>query len=114
MHHIQTGVYHVTGGTDEVQRRAEVDLFPLLRRQAGFVACDLTQSEDQVALTSTWLAREQAETADRLSAGWVRENFTALAVQLKEQSIAPVAPGNLPPPQAAVRTAGSPEQEIGT
>ncbi|HET9014863.1 MAG TPA: hypothetical protein VFN57_04665 [Thermomicrobiaceae bacterium] len=114
MHHIQTSVYHVTGGTDEVQRRADVDLFPLLRRQAGFIACDLTQSEEQVALTSTWLAREQAEMADRLSASWVRENFTVLAVQVKAQSIAPVAPGDVPSPRPAVRTAGRPEQEFGT
>ena len=114
MHHMQTSVYHVTGGTDEVQRRADVDLFPLLRRQAGFIACDLTQSEDQVALTSTWLARDQAETAERLSAGWVRENFTALAVQVKEQSIAPVAPGDVSPPRSAVGIAGYREQELGT
>jgi hypothetical protein len=113
MHYVQTSVYHVTGGTDEVHRRADVDLFPLWRRRAGFIASDLIQSDEQVALTSTWQTREQAEAADQQSASWVRENFTALAVQLTEQSVALVPAIGMPSPRTTVSASGRPAEDMG-
>lgn len=92
MNHIQTSVYHVTGGTEEVQQRAHADLLPILQRQAGFIEYDLIQAEERVTSTSTWQTRRQAEEAGRQSAGWVRENFSALAVQLEDDSVAAVGP----------------------
>ena len=91
MHHVQRSIYHVTGDTDEVRRRAHADLLPSFRGQAGFLAYDLIEAGERVTSTSTWQSREQAEEAGRQSAGWVRENFSALAVQLEEQSVAPAA-----------------------
>ena len=99
MHHVEMSVYHVTGSTDEVQQRAQDDLLPLLRQRAGFIDYDLIQGEQLVIATSTWHSREQAEEAGRQSAGWVRENFSALLVRLEEQSVGPAAAAG--PPSSA-------------
>ncbi|HUZ00557.1 MAG TPA: hypothetical protein VMU89_09405 [Thermomicrobiaceae bacterium] len=96
MHHVQTSVYRVTGDTDEVRQRAQADLLPVFQQQEGFIEYDVTPAETWVTSTSTWQSRELAEAAGRQSAIWVRENFSALAVQLEEQSVAPAAAIGVP------------------
>lgn len=65
---------------DEVVRRDEDGLVPLLRSAPGFVEFDLVQvGEDMGVSVTIFETQEQAEEANRRAAEWIKENVAPLA-----------------------------------
>ena len=68
------------GVFDEVVRRDEGGLVPLLRSAPGFVEFDLVQVGEDVGVSILLFeTQEQAEEANRQTAHWVKENIVPLA-----------------------------------
>lgn len=70
---VQPGVF------DEVVRRDESGLVPILRSVPGFVEFDLVQVGEDVGVSIiVFETQEQAEEANRRAADWVKENVAPL------------------------------------
>jgi heme-degrading monooxygenase HmoA len=71
----------VQAGTfDEVVRRDEGGLVPLLRSAPGFVEFDLVQVGDDMGVSITiFETQEQLEEANGRAAEWIRQNVAPLA-----------------------------------
>ena len=59
---------------DEIVRRVEAELLPLIRAIPGFVAYYVLDESDGVLAAVSFFANQSAaENANRLTAGWVQE-----------------------------------------
>ena len=76
MTHVRVAVYTLKPGTiAEVVRRAEAEMFPILRQFSGFIAYDLVKTGHDTAISiSSWESKEQAEQANQRIGSWVKQN----------------------------------------
>jgi hypothetical protein len=84
--HARLARYTFSGDSQELARRVEDGMLPILQAQSGFKAYMVLESDDEVISFSGWDSAEQAEAANATIAGWVAENL-ADDVQLKEARI---------------------------
>ena len=65
------------GGNDpqDLARRAEEGILPLLESQPGFKAYTVAIGDGEVLSLSVWDTRAQAETGSEVVASWVAENM---------------------------------------
>src|SRR2546423_6193354 len=77
MQHIRLAVYKIKSGmVDEVARKAEAGMLPIVRNQPGFVAYGIIkEGADRAVSLSVWETREQAEKAVQVAAAWVKDNI---------------------------------------
>ena len=75
--------YTYTGDVDELARRAEDGILPILRTQPGFKAYSVMSSNDEIISFSAWESEADAEAANATVAGWVAENVPG-ELHLKE------------------------------
>ena len=85
MNSSRVGVYKLTqGGAQEVVRRAEAGMLPILREQPGFVAYELiTTGDSSLVSISTWRTHDEADAAVKTIGGWVKENMAELTVSVE-------------------------------
>jgi heme-degrading monooxygenase HmoA len=67
--------YSFTGDADEIARRAEEGILPLLRSQPGFKSYTVAVGDDEVFSMSAWDSRADAEAGSEVVAAWVAENL---------------------------------------
>ena len=84
--HARLAKYTFSGDAQELARRVEDGMLPILQAQPGFRAYLVIESDDEIFSFSGWDSAEQAEAANATIAGWVAENI-ADDVQLKEARI---------------------------
>jgi heme-degrading monooxygenase HmoA len=67
--------YSFSGDADDIARRAEEGILPLLKSQPGFKSYTVAIGDDEVFSMSAWDTRANAEAGSEVVAGWVAENF---------------------------------------
>ena len=72
--------YSYTGDAQDLGRRAEAGILPILEAQTGFRSYAVAFSEDTVFSSSAWDSRAEAESGSAAVAGWVAENMTELSL----------------------------------
>lgn len=87
--HARLARYTFSGDAQELARRVEDGMLPILRAQPGFKAYTVIESDDEVISFSGWDSAQQAEAANATIAGWVAENLAG-EVQLTEARIGEV------------------------
>lgn len=76
--HGRMATYSFSGDADDIARRAEEGILPILKSQPGFKAYTVAMNDDEVLSTSAWDSREDAEAGSKVVAAWVAENMTEL------------------------------------
>jgi hypothetical protein len=64
-----------TGDRDDLSRRAEEGILPLLQGMSGFKAYSITEAGGEITSFSAWETREQAEGANEAVTKWIAENM---------------------------------------
>ena len=72
--------YSFTGDADDLGRRAEAGILPILRAQAGFKSYSVAVGDEEVLSVSAWETRSDAEAGSAAVAGWVAENMTEISL----------------------------------
>jgi len=67
--------YRFTGDADELARRAEQGILPILESQPGFKAYSVAVGDGEVLSLSVWDSRADAEAGSEVVASWVAENM---------------------------------------
>jgi hypothetical protein len=67
--------YSFSGDADELARRAEDGILPILQAQPGFKAYSVAIGDGEVLSMSVWETREEAEAGSEVVASWVAENM---------------------------------------
>jgi heme-degrading monooxygenase HmoA len=75
--------YSFTGDADDLTRRAEEGILPILESQPGFRSYTVAVGDGEVLSMSAWDTRADAEAASEAVAVWVAENL-ADELTLKE------------------------------
>ena len=75
--------YTLNGDADELARRAEEGILPLLESQPGFKSYTIAVGDGEVFSMSAWDTRAEAEAGNEALAAWVAENL-ADELTLKE------------------------------
>ena len=75
--------YSLNGDADEITRRAEEGILPLLESQPGFKSYTVAVGDGEVFSMSAWDTRADAEAGSEAVAAWVAENL-ADEITLKE------------------------------
>src|SRR4051794_9194888 len=75
--------YSFSGDADDITRRAEEGILPILNSQSGFKSYTIAIGDDEVLSMSAWDTRGEAEAGSEAVAGWVAENL-ADELTLKE------------------------------
>jgi hypothetical protein len=81
--HSRIARYSFTGSAEELSRKAEAGMLPILQSAPGFKAYTLIQTDDEIIALSGWDSAEAAEAANATIASWVADNVSD-RVQLKE------------------------------
>jgi hypothetical protein len=68
--------YTYSGDAQELGRKAEDGLLPILQSQPGFKAYSVSVTDDEIFSFSAWDSREDAEAANAAAADWVAENMS--------------------------------------
>lgn len=68
--------YSFSGDANDIARRAEEGILPILKSQPGFKAYTVAMGDDEILSLSVWDARSDAEAASEIAASWVAENMT--------------------------------------
>lgn len=87
--HARLARYTFSGDAQELARRVEDGMLPILQARPGFKAYLVIESDDEIVSFSGWDSAEQAEAANATIAGWVAANM-ADDVQLTEARIGEV------------------------
>ena len=74
--------YSFDGDADELSRRAEEGILPLLKSQPGFKSYTVAVGDGEIFSMSAWDTRADAEAGSEAVAAWVAENMAE--VTLKE------------------------------
>jgi heme-degrading monooxygenase HmoA len=69
--------YKLNGDADELARRAEEGILPILQSQPGFKAYSVAIGDGEVLSLSVWDSRADAEAGSQVVASWVAENMAA-------------------------------------
>ena len=72
--------YTYTGDAQDLGRRAEAGILPLLQAQPGFRSYAVAFSDDKVFSSSAWDSRGEAESGSAAVASWVAENMTEISL----------------------------------
>ena len=84
--HGRVATYTYTGDAQELTRRVEEGMLPILQEQPGFKAYSIFATDEKVISFSAWDSAESAEAANATVAKWVGENL-ADQVELKKAHI---------------------------
>src|SRR5262245_2226449 len=75
--------YSFSGDADDLARRAEEGILPILKSQPGFKSYSVAIGDGEVLSLSVWETRADAETGSEVVASWVAENMAG-DIELKE------------------------------
>lgn len=67
--------YKLNGDADDLARRAENGILPILQSQQGFKAYTVAIGDGEVLSLSVWDSRADAEAGSQVVASWVAENM---------------------------------------
>src|SRR5439155_24613298 len=67
--------YSFTGDGEELGKRAEAGILPILEAQPGFKSYAVAFDESKIFSSSAWESRPEAETGSAAVAAWVAENM---------------------------------------
>ena len=67
--------YSFSGDADDLARRAEEGILPILKSQPGFKAYSVAVGDGEVLSISVWDSRADAEAGSEVVASWVAENM---------------------------------------
>ena len=81
--HARLARYTFSGDAQELIRRVEDGMLPILKAQPGFRAYSVIESDDEIFSFSGWDSADQAEAANVTIASWVAENMAG-DIQLTE------------------------------
>ena len=70
--------YSFSGDGQDLSRRAEEGILPILQAQPGFKAYTVAIGDDEVLSLSVWDTRADAEAGSAVVASWVAENMTEI------------------------------------
>jgi hypothetical protein len=73
--------YNFTGDAQELGRRAEAGILPILKAQPGFKSYAVAIGEGKVFSSSAWDGRAEAESGSAAVAAWVAENMTEITLE---------------------------------
>jgi hypothetical protein len=73
--------YSFTGDPEDLGKRAEAGILPILKAQPGFKSYAVAIGEGKVFSSSAWDDRAQAEAGSAAVATWVAENMTEIALE---------------------------------
>ena len=67
--------YSFSGDADDLARRAEEGILPILESQPGFKSYSVAIGDGEVLSLSVWDTRADAEAGNEVVASWVAENM---------------------------------------
>ncbi len=67
--------YSFSGDADDLARRAEDGILPILKSQPGFKGYSVAIGDGEVLSLSVWDSRADAEAGSEVVASWVAENM---------------------------------------
>jgi len=71
-------VYRHSGDREDLARRAETGILPILQAAPGFASYTVSEGDGEILSLSAWQTREDAEAASAAVAAWVAENMTEI------------------------------------
>jgi heme-degrading monooxygenase HmoA len=77
--------YSFSGDGQDLGRRAEEGILPILKSQPGFKSYSVAIGDGEVISLSAWDTREEAETGSEVVASWVAENMAGELDLIKVQ-----------------------------
>ena len=72
--------YSFTGDAQDLGKRAEAGILPILKAQPGFKSYAVAIGEGKVFSSSAWDSRDEAESGSAKVATWVAENMTEISL----------------------------------
>ncbi len=72
--------YSFDGDANDLGRRAEEGILPILRAQPGFKSYSVAVGDDKVLSMSAWDTRGDAETGSAAVADWVAKNMSEISL----------------------------------
>lgn len=72
--------YGFTGDAQDLSRRAEAGILPILQEQPGFRSYTVAIGDGEVLSMSAWDTRADAENGSAAVASWVAENMTEISL----------------------------------
>lgn len=72
--------YSFTGDAQELGRRAEAGILPILQGEAGFKSYAVAIGDGKIFSSSAWDTRAEAESGSVAVAAWVAENMTEISL----------------------------------
>ena len=73
--------YAFTGDGNELGKRAEAGILPILEAQPGFKSYAVAIGEGKIFSSSAWDGRAEAETGSAAVAAWVADNMTEITLE---------------------------------
>jgi heme-degrading monooxygenase HmoA len=70
--------YSFSGDGQELARRAEEGILPILQSQPGFKAYSVAIGDGEVLSMSVWDTRDDAEAGSKVVASWVADNMSEI------------------------------------
>ncbi len=70
--------YGFSGDGQDLARRAEEGILPILKSQPGFKAYTVAVGDGEVLSLSVWDTRADAEAGSKVVGSWVAENMTEI------------------------------------
>ena len=71
--------YSFTGDAQDLGKRAEAGILPILKAQPGFKSYSVAIGEGKVFSSSAWDSRAEAESGSVAVSSWVAENMTEIS-----------------------------------
>jgi hypothetical protein len=72
--------YSFTGDGDDLSRRAEAGILPILEAQPGFKSYTVAIGDGEIISISAWDSLAEAEEGSAAVASWVAENMTEISL----------------------------------
>jgi heme-degrading monooxygenase HmoA len=73
--------YSFSGDADDLARRAEEGILPLLESQPGFKSYTVAVGDGEIFSMSAWDTRADAEAGSEAVAAWVAENMAEITLK---------------------------------
>ena len=73
--HGRLAIYSFNGDADDLSRRAEEGILPILKSQPGFKSYTVAVGDGDVVSISAWDTRADAEASSEAVAAWVADNM---------------------------------------
>ena len=73
--HARMATYGYSGDVNDLARRAEEGILPVLREQPGFQAYSVAEGDGQILSLSVWDTRSDAEAGNAAVSDWVAANM---------------------------------------